>query len=772
MAKPDDIAIAARQRIGREPPDVVYDVREGRPMDVRPQGSQAPHLACVPEAGSEPEAPPAGFFHHPYAFIPAIPGRPAAEDLAEPAAELGDRPPMDHDRYHVGKWTGSLRVRMVVETPLLLPDAAAAYGAGHRTQPVRLRPDGSPLVASTAVKGMLRSAYEAVTNSRMGVFSGHDRRLAFRQDAREAKDMWPVIVRAGQVRFVEAARLRRYVKKEVTPKTWRRDRAEEPGIMLVYNDPPRREPQHGDDAWASLDTRARSVPAVVEIAWHRQALTQRGRTQVHGWVWVSNDNIERKQYERFFFDLDQPDAVRARLSNHLVRRWGTIRSLPPQAVPEQAGKDWYELLKDYADSANPGIADQRPRKQPLDDCVETPDGRRENAFSRHVLAPPGDLDGPEPVLAFARLDAARRITGLFPVHISRELHPESPRRLLDESLRPAVDRAHLSPADRVFGWVGAREAHRGQFRVGPVRWRPPSGGDPPAGGPSRPVRSLVPPLPLAVLSGPKPQQARFYLGQLADGSVIAQAPGADRRAAGYRDPEHRHLRGRKVYPHQVGQPDEYWLDPRAAVARGQRPEYLREAGGTGTPVEDHQNQSVEGWIEPGAEFEFELHVVNLSDVELGALLWLLQLPAGSCLRLGAGKPLGFGSVRVELLSQHLETGDDVRARYASLATQPTPQRADGAEAAFRQAVEDAYRCPFEQTPFIAAFRRAVVGIRGPIHYPRLPRRIDVGQAPEGYEWFVANEQEGEHHSLPDLARGGPSLPYVRPRKDAGRGGNR
>jgi len=120
----------------------------------------------LPEAGSEPAAPP-GFFHHPYAFIPAVPGRPTAEDLAEPAAELADRPPMDHDRYHVGTWTGSLRVRMMVETPLLLPDAAAAICARSTSTTPAPRPASSaamlqpripPPTTTTSARVFIRAA--------------------------------------------------------------------------------------------------------------------------------------------------------------------------------------------------------------------------------------------------------------------------------------------------------------------------------------------------------------------------------------------------------------------------------------------------------------------------------------------------------------------------------------------------------------------------------------------------------------------------------------
>ncbi|MEI8259529.1 MAG: TIGR03986 family CRISPR-associated RAMP protein, partial [Deltaproteobacteria bacterium] len=51
-------------------------------------------------------------------------------------------------------------------------------------------------------------------------------------------------------------------------------------------------------------------------------------------------------------------------------------------------------------------------------------------------------------------------------------------------------------------------------------------------------------------------------------------------------------------------------------------------------------------VKPGVTFRFRVRFENLSDEELGALLWVLRLPAGHCHALGMGKPLGMGSVRI------------------------------------------------------------------------------------------------------------------------------
>ncbi|EAW36935.1 TIGR03986 family CRISPR-associated RAMP protein [Lyngbya sp. PCC 8106] len=80
-------------------------------------------------------------------------------------------------------------------------------------------------------------------------------------------------------------------------------------------------------------------------------------------------------------------------------------------------------------------------------------------------------------------------------------------------------------------------------------------------------------------------------------------------------------------------------------------------------------------INKGVTFKFDIHFENLSDVELGALLWVLslssdksqQLETGKtgeqyCFSLGIGKPLGMGAVKIDY-ELHLS---DRKKRYSQL----------------------------------------------------------------------------------------------------------
>ena len=87
---------------------------------------------------------------------------------------------------------------------------------------------------------------------------------------------------------------------------------------------------------------------------------------------------------------------------------------------------------------------------------------------------------------------------------------------------------------------------------------------------------------------------------------------------------------------------------------------------------DSQNRSIRGWIKPNTVFKSSLYVQNLQTEEIGALLWLISLPGGHYFRLGYGKPLGFGSVRMEVDEERcvngclpLGTGEEWKNHYAA-----------------------------------------------------------------------------------------------------------
>jgi len=785
-------------------------------------GGPGPRGATMPDVK--------GDFHNPYAFVPA----PDRSSLgAFPADPLGDGAPVGHDRYAPGFYSGRLTVTLTTETPLQLPDAALVHedpATRHKTFPVRRGRDGQPYLAPTSVRGMLRAAFEAATNSRLGVFRDHEDPLAHRMVAGEGLALVPARVEGDEVVLLRgdnprnpvlqadgrwstggkmyAAWLQQYphspgwggldvhgqkVWAYITPWQHERPTFRFWNVVALRPDgpvPPSEHPHDGRPEWA------RAWPAGGSGRW------------VQGRVCITNRNIDRKHDERVFF---------------------TLEASPPRLPLEQHHRvGWRQLIANYQETHQGELEKRRRSNPPIPPDAYLGREPGKTAWSRHVYeAAATELQTGTLCYARVRDDGHGKLAllALYPVMISRKLYPSSPADLLPEALklRPPSRIADLSPADRVFGWVHGHGAgaYRGQLRIGPIICLTEAA-----------IEDFPQPLPLAILGEPKPAQARFYVAGSPAGE--AQANRLSKDEAAYREQDDRGrpkgLRGRKVYPHHRGLPEDYWRDPttdrtqvpvavqglpvklfqeyrrphRAETVEvyehGQRREKPRmRADGTFVldatrEQQDDQNRSLRGWVKPKTRFSFDLDLINLSPVELGALLWLLTLPEGHFHRLGGGKPLGLGSVRLDIASLTVSQGQRWAEKYrqafaadavgaqlpevdaagsplAPSAMEP-PQTVTSLEQArelvhlYEEAVRKSYGRrggSFEDVPFVRALIRSLTGFPDglPVHYPRARQQDPLTKRPQqhvpphpdglAYEWFVANERpDSPRLALPDL----------------------
>ncbi|MDR3636736.1 MAG: TIGR03986 family CRISPR-associated RAMP protein [Isosphaeraceae bacterium] len=729
--RPDELAPALRQNNG-DNIAVDFELENGQPVRIRPAGE--PWVAGQAMAGAVR----ANRFIHPYYFL-TLTDRSAFRDA------LADERPVGHERLQLGRYTGKIAVRLTTKTPLLICDdqTASVDAGGHKTYAMRTV-DGKPLMASSSVRGMLRSAFEAITNSRLAVFPGnieaegepadkHGRRLGFRLPANTPLGTVPVrIVRHNGTLAAELLPGSSTIpgNGQLTPGNpvfaawcgsygWAPPgraafghRAEVWGYLTPWHYH-RTLPSGGAvhfDFWNVEEVRDGSLPKPsMAPASRRRAF---GRSQPATWgtpdwrigyLCVTERNMNNKHDERFFFS-SQAARIIAPLENEAIVQWR-------------------QLIQDYQDQ----------HRRELENGVKRPPALHPTCrFSRHISHNLIDVAADEQVLDEGDLchaevtnaGGAWSVRALYPVMISRKLYDRSPLDLLPDLLRPATTINGLSPADRVFGWVShdavpddPEPAYRGHVRVGPVTCTTEDA-----------VETFREPKALAVLGQPKPQQGRFYLGR-ANGS--AQNTGISKAEAGYGGANR--VRGPKVYPHHH-----------------QFAEAIAMSG-----VRSNQNRSVTGWVRPGTVFEFDLHVADLTVTELGALVWLLSLPAEHFLRMGLGKPLGFGSARAEIIRERTRVADGAAwAAGLSAWDSPPPESCDLAvmKGAFEAVINRA------NPTLLRSFQRAAEGFAGlPVHYPRCQNQ-QVGSG-EHYKWFVKNEQ-GPKGPLPDLSAADPSLPLL------------
>lgn len=216
-------------------------------------------------------------------------------------------------------------------------------------------------------------------------------------------------------------------------------------------------------------------------------------------------------------------------------------------------------------------------------------------------------------------------TGNFRIRYGRSVHRVKP---LVQYGREDADRERYSLVDALFGMVEGTLAIRSRVAVEDAylegskeKWLIPE-----------------PQLP-QVLSSPKPTSFQLYLRQ-------EQAEKTRRRAdLRHWDSLDASLRGFKLYWHR-SQAD--W--------REQRRQRKSEGDSQGGPIQP---------VKAGARFKGRIRFENLTDVELGALLAVLQLPSDCRHRLGMGKPLGMGSIEIQVDDLRL---DDRRRRYQHVVT--------------------------------------------------------------------------------------------------------
>jgi CRISPR-associated protein (TIGR03986 family) len=617
---------------------------------------------------------------------------------------------------------------------MLLPDpeTVSVDADKHPTYAVRLGTDGRPLLHGASVKGALRSAYETVTASRYGVFRGHDRVLAYRRPA--SKEDRPQVTPArvesdgrGGLRFRVCTLLA--VPLYNPPADRRGQHAERHKARAIGDALDLIKGPEGTADWRALHgrevtctTREAGKPPRTRTVVDKVALATDTGSGVtgdtrRGWLSITGRSIEQKASERLFVPTGKP-AIPVTPDHHVL---------------------WNAVLASYHDAAQynePGL-DKAGAK--LD-------------RSSHVV-----VDGEVPThltegdLVYLDIDQrTQAVIAIHPVMIGRLPYQSPPAQLLDKSLKPATHTEDLSPADRLFGWAApaapagraTSSGYRGRLRIESVRcettdWLTDHG---PGG------------VELAPLSSPNPTQFRFYAASDPDGRPVERGT---QKNDGYRGG----LRGRKAYWYPNAAPDGYWT-PGTGTVDGRHREWQAHEDAKKSQTSTHK-----GWVRAGTEFTIRLFADAVPGPEFGPLIWLATQD-GCALRLGAGKPLGFGAVQVSIdwPATELRTDQALRDCWLDLnRPEPSSREQVKALAANFEALTTSNRL---LAVAVAAWRKVADGLASPIQYPRTQKAPEA----ETYRWFVANEQiEGGKakygFALPHVLEDNQDLPLLPPRTD-------
>lgn len=432
-------------------------------------------------------------FLNPYNFVRYLPEPNIAPGDVD-AQLLGRCLPPPHDRY-VGL-TGRITCQLEVVTPLFIADShdvtvtTVRLADGREVEHKSYRffqYGGQDAIPAASLRGMVRSLFEAVTNSPFSVFDG-DQRLEYRIDLAEARRFKAGIVRSlpkddqpGVIALCEEAKVGAYYDDptgNVLDDSW----------------------SCGEKAWAIVGRTKNNVPRVDVLVRERAALAGGGDSVHHGWVKVTGRTIDTKRNESFFYFKRDPAHA----------------------------KTVYFDVERQADFDTILAAQLHDRSEDFHTEVQT-----------GQLAP-GNL-------VYVELDGERKdwVRNIALARVARLRYRHAIGDLLPDHLKPSESYDILDIASRVFGWVKptreedrrARIAYASRVRFShAVLTKDGDNG------------AYDKEIPLAILGEPKPTTTLFYL-QAKEGDWSEderKKPGAA-ETIGY-DGQNV-LRGRKVYRH-------------------------------------------------------------------------------------------------------------------------------------------------------------------------------------------------------------------------------
>lgn len=523
----------------------------------------------------------------------------------------------DHDQFHSDRLSGHLACVLTTESPLY---TRAGLPLEHRRQGVQTKDnpaffytldENKPVIPGSSLRGLLRGLVEIVTFSRVGPVSENG--LIYRAvgDTTSHGEHYRALVMRN-----DGERDR---KKFYTPLMRGGYMVNEGGEWAIR---PAKEIEGTTYAHLAIDESFFSRLSRVkncQNAFHLHIATGPYQYQA-----VRGGFLQIK----FAPVLRREAAAGPGLRPAVLARSGPMNSKRTEAV-----------IYEVDETADP---------LPLtDELIDAYRGQLSKEQEK-LLGKGGVLREGQPVFYILKEDGSVHFFGHC--RMLRMPYTRSPRSYVPPSLRREEG---VDLAEAIFGYVRAESSPAGQAAkecgyAGRIFFSDAKLESEQADVWLTPERTIVP----KILAGPKPTTFQHYLVQTRPNKkqVGQTRDGRPRYAIELSDyasptPGETVIRGHKLYWHK----GPLSLDT------------IREAaelkGG------DTQHTRIQP-VKPGVRFHFQIHFENLRPLELGALLWVLDVAAQEPYRLkiGMGKPLGMGAIKIES-KLHLM---DRQARYRQL----------------------------------------------------------------------------------------------------------
>ena len=683
-------------------------------------------------------------FHSSVNRIPSIRAQTSKLSPSHRLRFLRDQTPEPISEISQEQLSGSISVRATVETPLITGSQQRAKTqsskSGSTRQITTIRPymvNNKTFISPTMFKGMISNAFEALTNSRYRIFDKHNAPLTYRIDPTTSVSLMPVRVTHSDtgeafIDLLDGSHSHRnsvFEANREVPIALAASLYDGTTSGITLEEHPQASRHSRPMPGATGSPRDRFIAAsspkpgdpFPEIIFDA-ALVSNGLYAY--WIITALYKSQHQKEPDYTFNIDFNELK----LNLIDREWKLKGYLYTTTNPldRKASKTTFKDKKSeriffsFRETPQRIKLSQDKAKELFSRYENTVQSYRNMYENREELASRKGQDKPIPnrfitdqswsiadhgSLAYAILsDDQSEIIDLVPIPIGRASYADTPTALAKTNmLTPPASDTDASAADRLFGFTTTL----------------PSGGD--NSNCNQPHYSLKgrlsfssidtsscrrykgTPIALEPLLEPKPSSARRFLttykGENIQPSNIDRAEGTTELPIRRQD---------------------YFLAGKQSLGRATYPTHRAPLDfpyqeRTIRPVsQDSEAFSiVESYILPGSQMTMTIHFEMLTPLELSILLWLLKpenlVPHSErgkglvgYLHLGMGKPLGYGTLKVEATELRLQNGQQLATGYTQL---------DGCLGTETISSIDHYQVPdrFDTFPWVQAFQRASFG---------------------------------------------------------------
>lgn len=586
-------------------------------------------------------------FHSSVNSIPVIrPSTPTSKNAAiartnennELSNFLADRTPMTLDHLAADTFSGELRVAIQTATALIFGEQTK-HSSGPSTIYIQRDPvTNTPIISPTMIKGMIANAYERITASRFRIFGSHSYPLTYRADPAAAANLIPIHLsdqfslgdkKATLLYGHNGSKYAHVITHEDIQGT-KKKRA------LLKNSEAWEILQHG----ALVHFKAKQIGDayyVTQVKKDDKSSYRHLRTP----AWIHKEPTEESEHTGWFYATQTDTQLRHGTVANTGKKSEFIffadgENDRPVTINDDLVRDYTRIIKSY--SYNP----TQPAAKKQDSYGRFEINLQENNHPESTI----NIDG---LLAYARIGTNGKVSELLPTQVGRRSYHMSPRSLAaEQQILPSSRLDTTSPGERLFGFVPqdsdiARPpltALRGRITISHIDTS------------SVKVEEIKKPH-LHPLLSPKESSARRFLTTSEGHPIVGRA------RSKYFSPGD--FLGAAVYP--FSQSD---LGSRDGITSRARFSTFKDESSLNDDVQEKNHKAhsqAVSWIPKGQSFSCTLRFEGLSDTELQILLLILSSdllgkyalssddhPTGY-LRIGMGKPLGLGIVKVDCCPQ-------------------------------------------------------------------------------------------------------------------------